>query len=425
MLVALYAAWFWSIASPLVALPQDPPPAGGAGTEANADESVPEVGDSDDLTAKSLGVRFGGVLELRMPPPGQRGPRNDRPATIDLSLDRPAELTGTPAFHSEMPLYGAFRLGKGAKTWFALDQSDPESTVYDEIWIDVDQDLDLRSEGTPRRGTGTFVEDRGVWYGEFTNLEFDLYYGHGPRERYALSLYIWYPREGLPEQALAVSASWREGTIYIDDTRVRIGVADGDCDGIFLARHCVYAVVEDRPDVDLLKEAVWRPGRVPVRIRERPFKLDFVSAEGGRADLSPASDEELREAEMREDPTLLEPNRPRDETPIPWVETYDGALAQAASTGRSVFVLVSAPWSRGAVRFEERTLKDAEVRGILNGLICVRLDPDRDRELAERFAVDTLPLVLIVDAQGRVLDRSGGYRGARSLVDTLLPYRKK
>lgn len=421
MLVALCTAWLWSVAS-VAGLPQDPP---APGTQDPADESVPEVGDADDLTAKSLGVRFGGVLELRMPAPGQRGPNNDRPAVIDLSIERPAELAGTPAFHSELPLYGVFRLGKGAKTWFALDQSDPESTVYDQIWIDVDQDLDLRSEGSPRRGVGKFVEERGVWYGEFTNLEFELYYGHGPRERYALTMYVWYPREGLPEQALVVSASWREGTIYVDDKRVRVGVADADCDGIFAARQSVYAVVEDRPDLDLLKDAVWRPGRVPVRIGDRAFKLDFVSAEGGRADLSPTSDEELREAEMREDPTLLEPNRPRDETPIPWVETFDGALAEATTAGRSVFVLVTAPWSRGAGRFEERTLKDAEVRGLLNGLVCVRVDPDRDRELAERFAVDALPLVLIVDGKGRVLERVAGYRSARSLVDTLLPYRKK
>lgn len=421
MFVLLYAAWLSSMAFPVAATPQDPPPAGGQ----EGAQNVPEVGDSDDLTAKSLGVRFGGVLELKMPAAGRRGPTNDRPTAIELTPERPKELTGVPMFHADKPLFGSFRLGKGAKTWFALDRSDPKSTVYDEIWIDVDQDLDLRSEGQPRRGTGTFIEERGIWYGEFTNLEFELYYGHGPRERYALTMYIWYPRDAEVKQALVVSASWREGTIYVDDTRVRVGVADGDCDGIFTARHCVYAVVEDRPDLDLLKDAVWRPGRVPVRIRDRAFKLDFVSPEGGRADLSPTSDEELREAEMREDPTLTEPNRPRDETPIPWVASFDAALAEAATTGRSVLVFVTAPWSRGATRFEERTLKDAEVRGLLNGLVCVRIDADRDRALAERFAVDALPLVLIVDAKGQALERVAGYRSARSMVDTLLPYRKQ
>ncbi len=66
------------------------------------------------------------------------------------------------------------------------------------------------------------------------------------------------------------------------------------------------------------------------------------------------------------------------------------------------------------------TLADPKVTTIAGQFLWVKVDVDKDQELATRFGVDGVPVAVVVDKQGRVLGAQSGYMPPDKFVDFLL-----
>lgn len=83
--------------------------------------------------------------------------------------------------------------------------------------------------------------------------------------------------------------------------------------------------------------------------------------------------------------------------------TYQDARALAVRSNRPVFVYFRSWYSVECTNFEENVLKDPAVLAETTALVCVPLDFDWDRPLAQQWGLRAVPAFVIVAPDGTIL----------------------
>jgi len=95
---------------------------------------------------------------------------------------------------------------------------------------------------------------------------------------------------------------------------------------------------------------------------------------------------------------------------IAWRTDFDGALAEARSANKRVLVDFSADWCPPCVAMKHDVWPHPQVaRAVDAGFVPLLVDADRDTVLAARYQVSSIPTVLLLDADGRVVKRHDGF----------------
>ncbi len=95
---------------------------------------------------------------------------------------------------------------------------------------------------------------------------------------------------------------------------------------------------------------------------------------------------------------------------VVWRTDLSAALAEARSTNKRVLVDFYATWCPPCIAMKHEVWPNPDVaREVAAGYIPVVVDADHDNGLANRYQVDGLPAILVLDADGRVVKRSEGF----------------
>ncbi len=115
---------------------------------------------------------------------------------------------------------------------------------------------------------------------------------------------------------------------------------------------------------------------------------------------------------------------------IEWGDDIDAALALSRELGKPVMVDFMATWCPPCRAMEDSTFCVAEVIEKSRAFIPVRIDVDRQREVAvawggnaRKYGGVGIPNILFIDAEGGKLKHVVGYHGPEQLVpvmDTVL-----
>lgn len=105
---------------------------------------------------------------------------------------------------------------------------------------------------------------------------------------------------------------------------------------------------------------------------------------------------------------------------IPWIETYETGIEQAASQSRPVLVTVSAVWCGACRQMQQLTFSDPRVvRAAQEGFIPVKIDADRRPDLVSKLKIDAFPTTLLLSPEGQVLRRWVGFQAASDFAGQL------
>ncbi len=93
---------------------------------------------------------------------------------------------------------------------------------------------------------------------------------------------------------------------------------------------------------------------------------------------------------------------------IAWRTDFDSAVAEARRTGRPLLVDFSASWCPPCVAMQHDVWPDPAVeRAVAQQYVPVAVDVDRNGDVADRYRIETIPTILVLDGQGQVIRRAG------------------
>ena len=104
---------------------------------------------------------------------------------------------------------------------------------------------------------------------------------------------------------------------------------------------------------------------------------------------------------------------------IKW-HAYKEGLALAKQEGKKIFVHFYADWCAYCKKMENETLKNSAVIDYLNqNFIPVRVNSDKDRDLAHNYYIRGLPSTWFVSETGEKISSLPGYISAEMLLNAL------
>lgn len=102
-----------------------------------------------------------------------------------------------------------------------------------------------------------------------------------------------------------------------------------------------------------------------------------------------------------------------------WLTSLPEALEAARKAQNLVLVDAYAEWCGWCKKLEAETLAHPDVQERLKGFTLLKIDTDKQGELAQRLGVTGLPTILILNAEGDVVVRQAGFVPPEAFLEFL------
>ncbi|MEZ5001980.1 MAG: thioredoxin fold domain-containing protein [Chitinophagales bacterium] len=104
--------------------------------------------------------------------------------------------------------------------------------------------------------------------------------------------------------------------------------------------------------------------------------------------------------------------------------TFDHVVTKAKTQGKLVFLDFTASWCMPCKQMDKETFSNKMVGDLVNKhFISFKVDNDYfwGMDIAEKYNVNALPTLLVVDADGNEVKRITGFQSAEKLLSELKP----
>lgn len=100
-----------------------------------------------------------------------------------------------------------------------------------------------------------------------------------------------------------------------------------------------------------------------------------------------------------------------------WMHDLPSALAQAKQLNKPVLIDFHATWCPPCKMMDRQTFPNSMVVSELENWVPVKVDVDRNRAMAEKFAVRSMPTLVLLNAEGHEIGRKEGFLGPSNLLN--------
>lgn len=95
-----------------------------------------------------------------------------------------------------------------------------------------------------------------------------------------------------------------------------------------------------------------------------------------------------------------------------WADTYDEAKKLAKETNKFVLVDFTATWCKPCRKMEQDFWYNTQYKTTLDKFVIVSIDIDRNRDIAQKYNIQSIPNVKLLDVNGDVIYETLGFRNA-------------
>ena len=343
---------------------------------------------------------------------------------IDLiapdSLDSPVRL---PQNIGGQPLAAQISPGNtGEVITLLFVKSGARNLYYDLLYIDRNRDGDLSNDGPPRKGNSSFIRGRARHMTEFDTVRFEYLWQVNANkrvtEKLVCKLFFWYPESGLPSSSFIIRQSWRAGTFAFGEDSLQVILVDDDCNGIYDTRDRWLLVPKDSLSGRFIGHFdQYRETTQLGWFGDIAFELKEISARGDRVTLLRKEPGLSSEEDLMQDAIYPpEPRRPRAARRIEWMTDWRKAQRKARQLRKNMLAFFDAEWSGPSIAMNERTFTDAEILGLSDKFVCVRIPDNSNSDLIAKYQIQDFPTLIIFDRRGKELSRVVGYQPAAELA---------
>ncbi len=108
--------------------------------------------------------------------------------------------------------------------------------------------------------------------------------------------------------------------------------------------------------------------------------------------------------------------KPTEAANIQWVTTFDEGLKIAKEKNCPLMVDFFAPWCGWCVKLDEETYTNKDVIQLAQRFVCVKIDVDTDRKTPAQYGARSLPTILFISPDGKVIHQVIGYRNSEDMI---------
>lgn len=98
-----------------------------------------------------------------------------------------------------------------------------------------------------------------------------------------------------------------------------------------------------------------------------------------------------------------------------WMTSFEDAKKMSLATHKFMIVDFWATWCGPCNKMDSNSWNDAQVNQVLAGYIQVKIDIDRNKELANAYGIQSIPNMFIMDGNGKVVYSFSGYHDPAEL----------
>lgn len=332
--------------------------------------------------------------------------------------------TDLPKVEGKDHLVGRIEIGpkefRGEGQLIALARTEADKP-YDLLFVDTNRDGKFTDE---KAITTKPNLNRNNWWSSFAGT---LKVAHAEKGEVSVDYPVafWAVVEK-PEQTPDIirysRTGFMAGTVSIGDAEYDVVVSDGDNDGV-IGKGDFWAVSRTKNDDPIggkfrvLPDFCWAGGKA--------WKLEMDGTAGAAGKLYPF-DPGVTQAEDDAKRDLYKADReaPRAEKAVAFETDHAAALKKAAADKKPVFVKFETDWCGPCKVMSTLVFTARDVAEAADGVVCVVLDGDKEKELVKQYKVEAYPTGVFLDSTGKEVGRFVGYRGVKAMTEELKKLKK-
>jgi thiol-disulfide isomerase/thioredoxin len=366
-------------------------------------------------------------LEYAAPTDGKPKP-NFSPKGTQVALTNVAPDAALPPGAMRPAKRGTMQVGPTKASWIPIlvtaSAEHPNDLV--QLYIDRNRNGSFTDDGPPLSATPSLNEKTKAYWSSINKVEVTIPYGIGkPSQPYLVN--FWSVREdsaGAPDVIRFSVGSWRQGTVKVNGIDALVAAMDGDNNAIFDKSDMWSLLPASAPDAEksVLSINEARPTNRLMFVtkdgKDIPLEFRSFSADGSTATFAIVNQPITKLADRAPDDLVREERtRPRTETPVSWGKDLTTALAEAKRTNKKVLIDFEATWCGPCHTMDQFIWNDAEVAQVINaGFVGVKVDADLQKALVKRLKIEGYPTMMLMGADGAVLQRVTDYQSSKEML---------
>ena len=100
-------------------------------------------------------------------------------------------------------------------------------------------------------------------------------------------------------------------------------------------------------------------------------------------------------------------------------KTYNEAMEMSQTTGKPIFLYFGAKWCGYCQKMKREVLVDDLVNNSLKSFIILKIDIDKDPELAKKYKVRTIPHYVVTSSKDVIIKQDTGYKPKNEFLNWL------